>query len=127
MKTHIEFTRSPIVPPVSTSSSKEIGAQVEFLGIVRETESGQTIAGLFYEAHEPMARTMLEKNFAELTAVHPCEEIWFVHRLDFVPVGEASLFIRMQSCHRQAALQLTALLIDRLKADVPIWKSASES
>lgn len=123
MKTHIEFTRSPIAPPAPKQSSREIGACLEFSGIVRELESGKKIPGLHYEAHEPMARKQLEKIFRELGAKHPCEEILFIHRLEFVPVGEASLFIRITSRHRQASLALMAELIDRLKTDVPVWKN----
>ena len=126
MKAHIEFTRSPIVPPAPELASREIGACLEFSGLVRELENGKKIPGLFYEAYEPMARAQLEKNFHKLAAKHPCEEILFIHRLDFVPVGQASLFIRVSSRHRQAALALMGELIDRLKADVPIWKRATK-
>jgi molybdopterin synthase catalytic subunit len=122
MKRRIEFTRAPIVPPAPEFSSRETGACLEFSGIVREAEGDKKITGLFYEAYEPLARTTLEKILSELTAKHPCEEVYFVHRLDFVPVGEASLFIRVQSRHRQAGLVLLAELIDRLKTDVPVWK-----
>jgi len=126
MKTRIEFTRSPIVPPAPEFSSREIGACLEFFGVVRELENGKKIPGLFYEAYEPMARAQLEKIFRELAARHPCEEILFIHRLDFVPVGEASLFVRIGSRHRQASLTLMGELIDRLKADVPVWKRAEK-
>ena len=122
MKTHIEFTRAPIVPPMASSGSREIGAVLEFSGVVRELEHGRKIPGLQYEAYEPMARAQLDKIFHELAAKHPCEEIYFIHRLEFVPVGEASLFIRISAGHRQPALALMAELIDRLKADVPVWK-----
>lgn len=125
MKTRIEFTRSVIVPPATAFSTPEVGACLEFSGIVRELENGGKIPGLFYEAHEPMARAQLEKIFRELAARHPFEEILFLHRLDFVPVGETSLFIRICSGHRQAGLALMGELIDRLKADVPIWKRAA--
>ena len=126
MQHRVEFTRRPIVVPGAVANSREIGAQVEFQGIVRELEEGKPIAGLFYEAHEPMTRTVLAQILDELGAIHACEEVLFVHRLDWVPVGEASLYIRVQSKHRQAALRLMADLIDRLKQDVPIWKSSSE-
>lgn len=122
MKTQIQFTRIPIIPPPPARSSNEIGACLEFSGIIRELENGRKIPGLFYEAHELMAHKELEKILCELDSKYPCEEILFIHRLDFVPVGEASLFIRVCSRHRQAALALMAELIDRLKVDVPIWK-----
>jgi molybdopterin synthase catalytic subunit len=126
MKARIEFTRSPIVSPAPRFPSSETGACLEFSGIVRELEAGKRISGLFYEAYEPMARAQLEKIFQELAARNPCEEILFVHRLDFVPVGEASLFIRVCSRHRREALGLMEELIDRLKSDVPIWKRAGK-
>ena len=122
MKTHIAFTSSPIVPPASSSATREIGAVLEFSGVVRELENGKKIPGLRYEAYEPMARTQLERICAELAAKHAGEELWFIHRLEFVPVGEPSLFIRIHAGHRGPALALMAELIDRLKADVPVWK-----
>ena len=122
MKTRIEFIRIPIVPPAAKLMSREIGAVLEFSGLVRELENGRKIPGLRYEAYEPMARTQLEKIFQEVGIKMPYDEIHFIHRLDFVPVGEASLFIRISAGHRQPALALMGELIDRLKADVPVWK-----
>ena len=124
MKTHIEFTRSPIVPPAMMTDSREIGACLEFSGVVREAENGNKIPGLFYEAYEPMARKTLEQILRELTERHPCEAVHFIHRLEFVPVGAASLYVRVLSKHRQAGLELMAELINRLKTDVPVWKRA---
>lgn len=127
MKTHIEFTRSLIVPPALESASREIGACLEFSGIVRELENGKGIPGLFYEAYEPMARKKLAEILEQLRIQHPCEAVWFIHRLGFVPVGEASLYIRIVSRHRQASLAFMAELIDRLKAEVPVWKQTDGS
>lgn len=124
MKTLIKFTRVPIAPPPASFPTSEIGACLEFSGIVRELENGRKIPGLFYEAYEPMAQAQLDKIFKELSAKHSCDEILFIHRLDFVPVGESSLFIRICAGHRQPALLLMGELIDRLKTDVPIWKRA---
>jgi molybdopterin synthase catalytic subunit len=127
MKTLIKFVHAPIAPPPAELPNFETGARLEFLGIVRALEAGRAIPGLFYEAHEPMAQRQLERIFQELTARNPCSEILFIHRLDFVPVGEASLFIRVSSSHRRSALLVMDELINRLKADVPVWKRASGS
>lgn len=126
MKLHLEFTRSPIIPPPADAAGREVGACLEFSGLVRETEAEQKIPGLVYEAYEPMARAQLEKIIGELATANPCDEIVLIHRLDFVPVGEASLFIRLRARRRKAVLALMDQLIDRLKADVPIWKRAPE-
>jgi molybdopterin synthase catalytic subunit len=120
----IIFTTVPIVVPTAALPSREIGACLEFHGIVRELEKGAPLAGLQYEAHEPMAHRHLERIFDELAVTHPCAAVLFIHRLGWVPVGEASLFVRVLSAHRGEGLRFLAEAIDRLKADVPIWKRA---
>ena len=122
MKTDILFTRETIAVPDLTLPSREIGACVEFQGIVREQEHGATVQGLEYGAYEPMARRLLYAHFAELAAQHPCDSVVFIHRLGWVPVGEASLFVRVLAAHRGEALHFLADAINRLKTDVPIWK-----
>ena len=122
MHVEIHFTPDPILVPPELLPSREIGAAVEFRGIVREMEQGSALQGLFYEAYEPMARTVLQRHFTELTALHPCAAVIFIHRTGWVPVGEASLFLRVLSAHRGEALAFLAAAIDRLKQDVPVWK-----
>jgi len=122
MEISILFTNEPIVIPAAILPSREIGACLEFQGIVREMEGELALAGLRYEAHEPMAVLHLERIFNELGTAHPCDAVAFIHRLGWVPTGEASLFVRVLSGHRGPALRLMAEAIDRMKADVPIWK-----
>lgn len=122
MRTEIVFTHEPVVAPGLTLESREVGACVEFYGIVRELEGGAALRGLGYEAYEPMARRHLERIFAELCAAHPVEAVIFIHRLGCVPVGEASMFVRVLSAHRGEALAFCGGAIDRMKRDVPIWK-----
>jgi molybdopterin synthase catalytic subunit len=121
MKAHIDLVCHPIVPPPHARDG-EAGAQVDFLGIVRGLEDGKPIAGLHYEAHEPMARSIIEQILTGLALKYSCMEVWVIHRLGFVPVGEAALFVRVCSKHRKAALHMADELIDQIKRDAPIWK-----
>jgi molybdopterin synthase catalytic subunit len=125
MEISIHLTRDPIVIPPETLPSREIGACLEFQGIVRETEGALSLAGLRYEAYEPMALLHLERIFNQLGAAYPCAAVMLIHRLGWVPTGEASLFVRVLAAHRGPALGFIAEAIDRLKADVPIWKMTS--
>lgn len=125
MRIDISFVQLPLQVPQLELPSREIGACVEFLGIVRELERGSALAGLQYEAYEPMAERELRRILEELSADFPCEAVTFIHRLGWVPVGEASMFIRVLASHRKEALQLCGRAIDRLKEDVPIWKVAN--
>ncbi len=122
MDAHIAFTTDRIVVPPLDLPSREIGACVEFHGIVRELEGGQPLAGQRYDAHESMARRHLARLFEELNAAHVTAAVVFSQRLGCVPVGEASLYVRVLAAHRGEALQFLAAAIDRMKSDVPIWK-----
>jgi molybdopterin synthase catalytic subunit len=118
----IHFTHEPIVVPDTALPNREIGAVVDFQGLVREIEGDRALPGLFYEAYVPMARKVLDKHLQELGEIHGCDAVYFIHRTGWVPVGEASLHIRVLSSHRAEALRFLADSIDRLKLDVPIWK-----
>jgi molybdopterin synthase catalytic subunit len=123
MEIEIHFTDQVIVIPAAGAlPSREIGAVVEFYGIVREMEDDRALAGLFYEAYEPMACRVMQRHLEELGEIHGCAAVYFSHRTGWVPVGEASLYLRVASAHRGEALRFLADAIDRLKLDVPIWK-----
>jgi molybdopterin synthase catalytic subunit len=116
------FTESPIVVRIRPLPGREIGAMVEFWGIVREKEGEQSLEGLRYEAYESMARSEFAGIAAGLSARFPIATALLIHRLGWVPVGEASLYVQVHSKHRGAALGFCGELIDRMKEDVPIWK-----
>lgn len=122
MEVEIQFTQHPIVVPEWVLSSREVGAVVEFHGVVREMEDGGKLDGLYYEAYEVMARKVMARHFEELAGIHACDAVTFIHRLGWVPVGEASLYVSVMSAHRGPGLRLLTEAIDRLKLDVPIWK-----
>jgi len=127
MDAYIEFTSQPICIPSAHSATRELGALVEFHGIVRETEHDLAIEGLHYEAHEPMARRHIQRIIDQLYISWPCQAVWFIHRLGWVPVGETSLYIRVHASHRQQAFRFCMDLIDLLKKDVPIWNLTQPS
>ena len=122
MLTFIQFTHSPITIPETRTDSREIGAGVEFHGIVRELEQGRSLAGLHYEAYEPMAVLQLERIFQRLHTEFPVAEVTFLHRLGWVPVGDSSLYLCVRSSHRAEAFAFCSAAIDAMKRDVPIWK-----
>jgi molybdopterin synthase catalytic subunit len=118
------FTNEAITAPQVALPSREVGACVEFWGIVREQEGDRTLAGLHYEAYEPMARREFDRIAGELQEKHPITGALVIHRLGWVSVGEPSLFVRVLAKNRGPALGFCGDLIDRMKLDVPIWKVA---
>jgi molybdopterin synthase catalytic subunit len=98
------------------------GAIVDFWGVVRALEDGREISGIEYEAHAAMAQHQLEKIVAEAREKFGVEEVILRHRVGIVAAGEASLFLRLTSAHRQAAFDGAQWIVAELKQKVPIWK-----
>jgi molybdopterin synthase catalytic subunit len=103
------------------------GAVVRFEGRVRAEEKDARIAALDYEAYEPMALRQMEKIVRELAETHPCLAVRVRHRVGRVPVGEAAILVEVCARHRAEAFALAAAFMDRIKQDVPIWKSVATS
>ncbi|QSR87365.1 molybdenum cofactor biosynthesis protein MoaE [Candidatus Methylacidiphilum infernorum] len=123
MEIEVLITEKPLViSPIPFPLRGEEGAVIEFWGVARLMERGQQIAGLEYEAYRPMAEKILYEIAEELSKKYPCQKIEIQHRVGTVKVGEPSLFLRIFSKHRMEAFQLAQEYVDRLKAEVPIWK-----
>ena len=102
------------------------GAIVSFEGRVRPVEDGRSIRGLCYEAYEPMARDMLESIGEELVQAFGLVGLRVEHSKGLVLAGECSFRLQVAGRHRQESLAAIGEFIDRLKRDVPIWKTAVE-
>jgi molybdopterin synthase catalytic subunit len=92
------------------------GAVVLFEGVTRE------VAELDYEAYVEMAETRLA-SIAEQEAVrHGLCAVAVEHRTGTVPLGEPSVIVAASAPHRGAAFAGARAVIDRVKAEAPIWK-----
>lgn len=121
---HIEVLISPaIITPSPSPAAPGVGAIAEFTGTVRGEEAGQSIAALVYEAYQPMAETVMHRLLNELAIAHPCLSVRVQHRIGVIRVGEAAIHIAVHAKHRAEAFALLAAFMDRLKQDVPIWKT----
>lgn len=110
---------APALPPAA-----QFGAAIVFDGVVRADEGGRTIRALAYEVYEPMASNMLTELGREMLAKHGLVAIMVEHSRGEVPVGQRSFRLTVHALHRAEALAAVGEFIDRMKRDVPIWKSA---
>jgi molybdopterin synthase catalytic subunit len=102
-------------------SAPGFGAVVVFLGTVRDHHAGRPVAKLTYSAYRPMALAGLRRIVTDLENSAPVRAA-IVHRLGEVPVGEPSVVIAVGSPHRAAAYEASRTALERLKAEIPIWK-----
>jgi molybdopterin synthase catalytic subunit len=114
----------PLKEPPPPFFSTGAGAVVSFEGRVRPEENGSTIRGLCYEVYEPMARDMLLAIADEIVCRHGLLGLRVEHSKGLVLVGECSFRLQVAGRHRQECLAAMSEFIDRLKRDVPIWKTA---
>ena len=110
---------APALPPAA-----QFGAAIVIDGVVRADEGGRTIRALAYEVYEPMASNMLTELGREMLAKHGLVAIVVEHSRGEVPVGQRSFRLTVHALHRAEALAAVGEFIDRMKRDVPIWKTA---
>jgi molybdopterin synthase catalytic subunit len=115
------LTEAPLAPAAGGEQAFA-GAIVKFWGVVRELEGGREIEGIDYEAHEAMAAHQLRSVADEAVSRFGVGGVIIHHRIGFVGVGEASLFLQVKAKHRQAAFEASEWMVDELKRKVPIWK-----
>jgi molybdopterin synthase catalytic subunit len=92
------------------------GAVVLFEGVTRE------VPELDYEAYVEMAEPKLEAIAAEEAERHALCAVAIEHRTGTVPLGEPSVIVAASAPHRGHAFAGARAVIDRVKAEAPIWK-----
>jgi MoaE-MoaD fusion protein len=92
------------------------GAVVVFEGVTREVEE------LDYEAYVEMAEPKLAAIAAEEAARHGLCAVAVEHRTGTVPLSEPSVLVAVSAPHRGEAFAGARAVIDRVKAEAPIWK-----
>jgi MoaE-MoaD fusion protein len=96
------------------------GALVTFQGVTRRVEK------LHYEAYVEMA----EERVAEIAQAaldrHALCAAAVEHRVGEVPLTEPSVIVAVSAPHRGEAFAAAREIIDRVKAEAPIWKKEVE-
>jgi molybdopterin synthase catalytic subunit len=92
------------------------GAVVTFQGVTREVER------LEYEAYAEMAEPRIEAILRDAIERHGLCGAAAEHRIGTVPLSEPSVLVAVSAAHRDEAFAAAREVIDRIKAEAPIWK-----
>ncbi len=118
---------------IAAVESDTAGAVVSFSGVVRNHDGGKQVSRLSYSAH-PTAHQVMADVVAALVAEHAVPpggageaqqqpvRIWAAHRIGMLEIGDPALVCAVSAAHRGEAFAVCAELVDRIKAQVPIWK-----
>ncbi|WP_104091375.1 molybdenum cofactor biosynthesis protein MoaE [Arthrobacter sp. GMC3] len=123
-----QLSASPISvdEAIAAVESERAGAVVSFSGVVRNHDGGKQVTRLSYSAH-PLAQKALNDVVTSLSASvadpdgHPVR-IWVAHRVGPLEIGEPALVCAVASSHRAEAFEVCSALVERIKAEVPLWK-----
>ncbi len=123
----VRLVRGPIAgerlaaPPAAPASA---GGECVFIGRTRAERHPDLgpLRALEYEAHESMALRTIEAIARDAMARFACESVQVLHSVGRVRVGEASVSVRVMARGREEAFAACRQIIDRLKAEAPIWK-----
>jgi molybdopterin synthase catalytic subunit len=103
-------------------ANEAAGAVVGFSGVVRNHDGGRDVVRLDYSAH-PLAEQTLFEALAEVAAqATGVRAIAASHRIGTLYIGDAALVAAVAADHRGAAFEACALLVDTVKARLPVWK-----
>jgi molybdopterin synthase catalytic subunit/molybdopterin converting factor small subunit len=105
-----------------TGDSRAFGGLVSFTGVVRDHSRGRDVVRLEYEAHARMATKVLRGIGAECEARWAGCRVGIHHRVGSLVPGDLAVVIIAASPHRAEAFEACRHAIERVKADVPVWK-----
>lgn len=100
---------------------KSAGAIVSFDGRVRNHDKNKSVEKLVYEIH-PSAHEVLDETVRQICDVYEVVNVIAIHRFGNIPIGESAFFVAVSAAHRGQALQCCEEIVERVKAQIPIWK-----
>ena len=103
-------------PLIELVKDPRAGGLVSFLGMTREVEY------LDYEAYTEMAEAKIGEIVADAVRRHGLCAAAVEHRIGRVALSEPSIAIAASAPHRAEAFAGAREILDRVKAQAPIWK-----
>jgi molybdopterin synthase catalytic subunit len=119
---HVAISDTPISVDALVERVRDprAGAVVTFLGVTREVDR------LDYEAYREMALERMRTIAADALVSHGLCAAAVEHRIGTVPLSEPSVVVAVSAPHRGEAFLGARDIIDRVKAEAPIWKKEIE-
>lgn len=100
----------------------DVGAQVCFVGQVRDFGDSQAVTALELEHYPGMTEKSLLAILDQARARWPLAAARVVNRVGYLPLGEAIVLVLTASAHRGDAFAACEFIMDYLKRDAPFWK-----
>lgn len=99
-----------------------IGAVVNFIGVVRNSGDSDDVVALELEHYPGMTEQSLWSIVEEANARWKVDAVKIVHRIGRVALGNPVVLVVVAAPHRVAAFEACEFLMDFLKTHAPLWK-----
>jgi len=104
------------------ASKTAIGGHSIFMGQVRRDEiDGKFVSAIDYTTYEEVALAKMHEIREEIFGKYPLSCMHVHHSLGSIKAGEICLFVFTSSAHRKPAIEACNELVERIKAELPIW------
>ena len=100
----------------------EAGAIGSFTGIVREKTGDMVTKSLEFESYDEVTDNKIRLIETDLKACEGILDVRIHHHVGRIEAGQDILYIVVAASHRQQLFQALSDAIERVKAEVPIWK-----
>lgn len=122
MEARIQTEPIDVCSMIESIRNENSGAIVTFQGTVRKMSDDVEVQSLFYESYKEMAEPKLQSIINEAINLYELVDANVVHRIGEVNLKEDSVVVVAASAHRSNAFRGCEYIIDRVKAEAPIWK-----
>jgi molybdopterin synthase catalytic subunit len=128
VRARLDATPLDLARHVAEVSGPRAGAVASFVGLVRDHDPGAAgeVTALEYSAH-PDAQRVLASIADELAADEDVLGLSVSHRTGALGVGDVAIVACVATAHRAHAFEVCRTLVERVKAEVPIWKKQLEA
>ncbi|WP_213301909.1 molybdenum cofactor biosynthesis protein MoaE [Paraburkholderia sacchari] len=108
------------IAPIMRNSN--VGAVVDFIGIVRNSGDSDDVVALELEHYPGMTEHSLWGIVEEASARWSLDAVKVVHRVGRIAVGHPVVLVVAAAPHRSTAFEACEFIMDFLKTHAPFWK-----
>jgi molybdopterin synthase catalytic subunit len=99
-----------------------VGGVVSFIGLMRDMNQGDAVAGMTLEHYPGMTEKALAAIVAEAGERWAIDAVRVIHRVGEIRPQDPIVLVAVASAHRTEAFRACEFIIDYLKTRAPFWK-----
>lgn len=100
----------------------KIGAIASFLGLVRDMNEGDAVAGMSLEHYPGMTEKALERIVEQAKTRWNIFDALVIHRVGDLKPTDQIVMVAVTGAHRGEAFAACEFIMDYLKTEAPFWK-----